>query len=62
MLTKLRYATAPLDENEGCGGIQIVGMSATLSNAQALAQWLSARLYQTTFCPVELQKFVKALA
>ncbi len=58
MLTKLRYATAAVDENQG-RGIQIVGMSATLSNAQDLAQWLSAQLYQTSFRPVELRKFVK---
>ena len=58
MLTKLRYDTAALDENQG-RGIQIVGMSATLSNAQDLAQWLSAQLYQTSFRPVELRKYVK---
>jgi len=58
MLTKLRYSTAAVDENHGTG-IQIVGMSATLSNAQDLAQWLRAQLYQTTFRPVELHKFVK---
>ena len=60
MLTKLRYATAAVDENHG-RGIQVVGMSATLSNAQDLAQWLSAQLYQTSFRPVELRKYVKVM-
>ena len=60
MLTKLRYAAAAVDENRG-RGIQIVGMSATLSNAQDLAQWLSAQLYQTVFRPVELRKYVKVM-
>lgn len=60
MLTKLRYATAAVTENHG-RGIQIVGMSATLSNAQDLAQWLSAQLYQTSFRPVKLRKYVKVM-
>ena len=60
MLTKVQYSTAAVDENCSSGnGIQIVGMSATLSNASDLAQWLSARLYQTDFRPIELQRRVK---
>ena len=62
MLTKVRYSTAAVDENcSGGNGIQIVGMSATLSNASDLAQWLSARLYQTNFRPIELQRRVKVV-
>ena len=45
-----------LQEGEG---LQIVGMSATVSNAAAFARWLDARLYQTDFRPVPLQKMVK---
>ena len=39
-----------------------MGMSATVSNAAAFAQWLDARLYQTDFRPVPLSKLVKVLA
>jgi DNA polymerase theta len=62
LLTKLRYATAAVDDtvDGSCAGaIQIVGMSATLSNAADLAKWLCARLYQTDFRPVQLFKYIK---
>lgn len=62
LLTKLRYATAAVDDavDGSCAGaIQIVGMSATLSNAADLAEWLCARLYQTDFRPVQLFKYIK---
>lgn len=58
LLTKLRYSTASVDEEVG-EGLQIVGMSATMSNAAAFAQWLDAQLYETSFRPVQLRKFVK---
>lgn len=38
-----------------------MGMSATVSNAAAFAQWLGARLYQTEFRPVPLLKLVKVI-
>jgi hypothetical protein len=58
LLTKLRYSMASVDEEFG-EGLQIVGMSATMSNAAAFAQWLDAQLYETTFRPVALHKFYK---
>lgn len=58
LLTKLRYSTAGIDEVAG-EGLQIIGMSATMSNAAAFASWLDAELYETSFRPVPLRKFVK---
>lgn len=58
LLTKLRYSTAGVDEVAG-EGLQIIGMSATMSNASAFATWLDAELYETTFRPVPLRKFAK---
>lgn len=61
MLTKLRYATAGIRaEDVAAGeGVQIVGMSATMPNARVVADWLGARLYETTFRPVPLTKYIK---
>ncbi|CAL8465203.1 g4738 [Coccomyxa elongata] len=58
LLTKLRYSTAGMDEVAG-EGLQIIGMSATMSNAAAFASWLDAELYETSFRPVQLRRFVK---
>jgi len=40
--------------------IQIVGMSATLPNVHALADWLDASCSESTFRPVQLKVFVKS--
>ncbi|KAL8160781.1 hypothetical protein V2J09_012270 [Rumex salicifolius] len=40
-------------------GMQIVGMSATMPNVAAVAEWLHAALYQTEFRPVPLEEYIK---
>ncbi|KAL5558793.1 hypothetical protein UlMin_035004 [Ulmus minor] len=74
MLTKLRYAagegTSEGSSGESSGtssgkadpaqGLQIVGMSATMPNVGAVADWLQAALYQTDFRPVPLEEYIKA--
>ncbi|KAM7459401.1 hypothetical protein LguiA_036395 [Lonicera macranthoides] len=73
MLTKLRYAAGEgiveSSSGESSGnssgktdpahGLQIVGMSATLPNVAAVADWLQAALYQTDFRPVPLEEYIK---
>ncbi|KAL5729265.1 DNA-directed DNA polymerase [Ranunculus cassubicifolius] len=73
MLTKLRYASgegnleSSSEESSGsssgktdpANGLQIVGMSATMPNVAAVADWLQAALYQTEFRPVPLEEFIK---
>ncbi|XP_057957397.1 helicase and polymerase-containing protein TEBICHI isoform X2 [Malania oleifera] len=73
MLTKLRYATGEGNADSYSGessgtssgktdpaqGLQIVGMSATMPNVQAVADWLQAALYQTDFRPVPLEEYIK---
>ncbi|KAM0046348.1 putative DNA-directed DNA polymerase [Helianthus debilis subsp. tardiflorus] len=73
MLTKLRYGAGEgrveFSSGESSGtssgkmdpthGLQIVGMSATLPNVGAVADWLQAALYQTDFRPVPLEEYIK---
>ncbi|OMO91013.1 hypothetical protein COLO4_18706 [Corchorus olitorius] len=73
LLTKLRYAAgegmseSSSGESSGSSsgkadpshGLQIVGMSATMPNVEAVADWLQAALYQTDFRPVPLEEFIK---
>ncbi|KAF5196228.1 Dna polymerase theta protein [Thalictrum thalictroides] len=73
MLTKLRYAAgegnleSSSEESSGTSsgkadsthGLQIVGMSATMPNVAAVADWLQAALYQTEFRPVPLEEYIK---
>ncbi|KAH0940862.1 hypothetical protein HID58_000499 [Brassica napus] len=73
MLTKLRYAAgegssesssgessgSSSGKNDPAHGLQIVGMSATMPNVGAVADWLQAALYQTEFRPVPLEEYIK---
>ncbi|KAG6649379.1 hypothetical protein CIPAW_07G208100 [Carya illinoinensis] len=73
MLTKLRYAAGEGNSESSSGessgrssgkadpahGLQIVGMSATMPNVVAVADWLQAALYQTDFRPVPLEEYIK---
>ncbi|XP_047322143.1 helicase and polymerase-containing protein TEBICHI [Impatiens glandulifera] len=74
LLTKLLYAAGEgVVESPSSGGssgsssgkadsahgLQIVGMSATLPNVAAVAEWLQAALYQTEFRPVPLEEYIK---
>ncbi|XP_059460849.1 helicase and polymerase-containing protein TEBICHI isoform X2 [Corylus avellana] len=73
ILTKLRYAAGEGNSESSSGessgtssgkadpahGLQIVGMSATMPNVAAVADWLQAALYQTDFRPVPLEEYIK---
>ena len=38
--------------------VQIVGMSATLTNTEILAKWLNARYYSTKYVPVPIEEYL----
>lgn len=38
--------------------VQIVGMSATLTNTEILAKWLNARYYNTKYVPVPIEEYL----
>lgn len=39
-------------------GVQIVGMSATLSNTEILATWLDAKYYQSKYKPIPVEEYL----
>ena len=63
LLTKVSYLTGPAsshDESAARGfSLQVVGMSATLPNLDALSKWLCAEFYSADFRPVELKEMIK---
>ncbi|XP_066501215.1 DNA polymerase theta isoform X2 [Hoplias malabaricus] len=63
LITKIQYiakkTSEKCTEKSSSGGVQIVGMSATLPNLDLLARWLSAELYHTDYRPVPLMEWVK---
>ena len=62
LLTKIKYCSTSVQMSNASQrkkGIQIIGMSATLSNPEIAAEWLHAELFSTTFRPVPLQQYIK---
>lgn len=64
LLTKLRYKQCRGGGSSQVSGsdrrgLQIIGMSATMPNADKVAGWLEAALYQTSFRPIPLDLYVK---
>ena len=57
MLSKLLYINS-VYRNRGLEPVQIVGMSATMSNTALLSQWLKAAFYQTDYRPVSLEEYI----
>ena len=56
LISKLQYLQLKAAAVNKQLRIQVVALSATISNLPALAEWFKAILYQTTFRPVPLQE------
>ena len=50
VITKLLHA-------RGEGGLQIVGMSATMGGVEVLSTWLQAELFMTNYRPIPLVEY-----
>ncbi|KAF5826086.1 P-loop containing nucleoside triphosphate hydrolase protein [Dunaliella salina] len=65
LCTKLRFSTATAtvqdtveDVTEIREGVQVIGMSATLSNIKEVADWLGAKYFETDFRPAPLSEHI----
>lgn len=57
ILSKIKFIISSAKEKRS--SIQIVGMSATISNLDLIAKWLDASFYETTFRPIDLNECIK---
>ena len=57
ILSKIKFISSRIDNQNH--HIQIVGMSATISNLDLIAKWLNASFYQTNFRPIDLNECIK---
>ncbi|GAB4817305.1 hypothetical protein N2152v2_004351 [Parachlorella kessleri] len=62
LLNAVRYCSSGYGEEDPLEGLQIIGMSATLPNVDAVARWLDAAAYHTAYRPVPLRQFIKVPA
>lgn len=58
LVSKLKYLQLKATSLSKSLQIQMVALSATISNLPSIASWLGAELYQTVFRPVPLQEMV----
>lgn len=58
MLTKVIYFSSDLMQQKRINHIQIIGMSATISNLDLLASWLGACKHESSVRPVPLLQYV----
>ena len=54
IITKLKY----IENQENCPPVQVIGMSATLSNLDKIWEWINAELFLTNFRPIELNEYI----
>ncbi|KAL8575274.1 hypothetical protein ACOMHN_001819 [Nucella lapillus] len=60
LLTKVCYMSRKSRQSSSDhGGVQVIGMSATLPNLDLLGLWLDANLYHSDFRPVPLTQHIK---